>query len=155
MRRCKDCLSRERQEQSFSLSIYRPYAGSIEVPVSREIFEALEALQRSQEKADRRERDHCWHLETTPITRIPMRAFPESPERILTKPNEKHVVWHAIALLAPKQRRRLLMRYYFGIPTRQIAQLEDRSIRAVEYCLRRAKKKLRQTLKELWREEFS
>ena len=137
------------EKERYSIIVYRPYLGSTEVEISEGLNEALRELRCDQGRVDKREQRHCRRLERLPKHLIPQRVYPKSPETLLIERYEKSIVWRAIALLAPKQRRRLLMRYYFNIPTRNIAEHEGSSMRAVEYSLRRAKKRLKGLLTEL------
>ena len=59
----------------------------------------------------------------------------------------KKLFWQAIGELPDVQRKRLLLYYDYGFSLKEIAKLENCSIRAVQYSLDIGKKKLENNLK--------
>ena len=56
---------------------------------------------------------------------------------------EKEKLWKAINSLPEKQRRRIILRFYYGLKISQIAKIENCSERGIRYTLLDALKNLK------------
>ncbi len=77
------------------------------------------------------------------------RAFkkPKGIEELIMEKEVKKIFWQAIGELPEVQRKRLLLYYDYGFSLKEIAKMENCSIRAIQYSLEIAKKRLENNLK--------
>ena len=57
--------------------------------------------------------------------------------------HEKEEIWKAVNSLPEKQRRRIILRFYYGLKISQIAKIENCSESSVKELIERALKNLR------------
>lgn len=119
------------------------------VEINFDIYVALFELNKKDRNLTRSDERNLEHSELTDEKLI-RRAF-EKPkgieEMILEKEMEK-LFWTAIGELPGVQRKRLLLYYDYGFSLKEIAFMENCSIRAVKYSIDIAKKKLEEKIKK-------
>ena len=74
---------------------------------------------------------------------IPREFTSKSSENEFMEKYEKEKLWKAINSLPEKQRRRIILRFYYGLKISQIAKIENCSERGIKYTLLDALKNLK------------
>ena len=74
---------------------------------------------------------------------IPREFTSKSSENEFMKKYEKEKLWEAVNSLPEKQRRRIILRFYYGLKISQIAKIENCSERGIKYTLLDALKNLK------------
>ena len=74
---------------------------------------------------------------------IPREFTTKSSENEFMKKYEKEKLWEAVNSLPEKQRRRIILRFYYGLKISQIAKIENCSERGIKYTLLDALKNLK------------
>lgn len=74
---------------------------------------------------------------------IPREFTSKSSENEFMKKYEKEKLWKAVNSLPEKQRRRIILRFYYGLKISQIAKIENCSERGIKYTLLDALKNLK------------
>ena len=67
----------------------------------------------------------------------------KSSEKEFMEKYEKEKLWKAVNSLPEKQRRRIILRFYYGLKISQIAKIENCSERGIKYTLLDALKNLK------------
>ncbi len=127
---------------TYSVLIKRPDGTTVEEPVSRELHEELQSLQRELWKIDKREQRHCVHLDAIPEGYLPRHRDEDDPEESLLAQQRAIDASLAFEQLPLKQQRRIMLRHIYDLPISRIADIEHCSERAVKYSLKLAKKNL-------------
>ena len=78
-----------------------------------------------------------------------MASEDESVEEIVFRKFQKKQLHKAMGKLPKKQKRRLLLHYFYGMNYKEIAEIEGCSVRAVGYSLQKAVKELKKILKKI------
>ena len=113
---------------------------SLEVSIEvKELLEQSDRQIRSQRRQDRRR--HTKYVES--FTDKATILHQEDVADLVYKADSYQRLYAAINMLSGKQRRRLMLHYFYGLTYRQIARSEDVSYRAVDKSIRQALKKLR------------
>lgn len=109
------------------------------------LFE-LNKIDRNLTRSDERNLEHSQLTEETLIKR----SFesPKGIEEIILEKEMKALFWKAIGELPDVQRKRLLLYYDYGFSLKEIAIIENCSIRAIQYSIEIAKKKLEEKIKK-------
>ena len=74
---------------------------------------------------------------------IPREFTSKSSEKEFMEKYEKEKLWKAVNSLPEKQRRRIILRFYYGLKISQIAKIENCSERGIKYTLLDALKNLK------------
>ena len=74
---------------------------------------------------------------------IPREFTSKSSENEFMEKYEKEKLWKAVNSLPEKQRRRIVLRFYYGLKISQIAKIENCSESSVKELIERALKNLR------------
>ena len=74
---------------------------------------------------------------------IPREFTSKSSENEFMEKYEKEKLWEAVNSLPEKQRRRKILRFYYGLKISQIAKIENYSERGIKYTLLDALKNLK------------
>ena len=74
---------------------------------------------------------------------IPKEFTSKSSEKEFMEKYEKEKLWKAVNSLPEKQRRRIVLRFYYGLKISQIAKIENCSERGIKYTLLDALKNLK------------
>ena len=74
---------------------------------------------------------------------IPKKFTYKSSEKEFMGKYEKEKLWKAVNSLPEKQRRRIILRFYYGLKISQIAKIENCSERGIKYTLLDALKNLK------------
>jgi len=74
---------------------------------------------------------------------IPREFTSKSSENEFMEKYEKEKLWEAVNSLPEKQRRRIILRFYYGLKISQIAKIENCSERGIKYTLLDALKNLK------------
>lgn len=74
---------------------------------------------------------------------IPKEFTSKSSEKEFMEKYEKEKLWKAVNSLPEKQRRRIILRFYYGLKISQIAKIENCSERGIKYTLLDALKNLK------------
>lgn len=74
---------------------------------------------------------------------IPREFTSKSSENEFMEKYEKEKLWKAVNSLPEKQRRRIILRFYYGLKISQIAKIENCSERGIKYTLLDALKNLK------------
>ena len=74
---------------------------------------------------------------------IPREFTSKSSENEFMEKYEKEKLWKAVNSLPEKQRRRIVLRFYYGLKISQIAKIENCSERGIKYTLLDALKNLK------------
>ncbi len=74
---------------------------------------------------------------------IPREFTSKSIENEFMEKYEKEKLWEAVNSLPEKQRRRIILRFYYGLKISQIAKIENCSERGIKYTLLDALKNLK------------
>ncbi len=116
--------------------------------INEDIYSALADLNKNDRNLTRSDERNLEHSELTDETLI-KRAFkkPKGIEELIMEKEVKKIFWQAIGELPEVQRKRLLLYYDYGFSLKEIAKIENCSIRAIQYSLEIAKKRLENNLK--------
>lgn len=116
--------------------------------INEDIYSALADLNKNDRNLTRSDERNLEHSELTDETLI-KRAFkkPKGIEELIMEKEVKKLFWQAIGELPEVQRKRLLLYYDYGFSLKEIAKMENCSIRAIQYSLEIAKKRLENNLK--------
>ena len=116
--------------------------------INEDIYSALADLNKNDRNLTRSDERNLEHSELTDETLI-KRAFkkPKGIEELIMEKEVKKIFWQAIGELPEVQRKRLLLYYDYGFSLKEIAKMENCSIRAIQYSLEIAKKRLENNLK--------
>lgn len=121
---------------------------TVMVEVTEETAAYILKSDRELANAERRERYWCpYSLDAMPYEGETV-AYRETPEEILIREEEREEIANALSVLTDAQYRRLLMKAD-GMTLREIARIEDVSVRAVRASLMLARKKLEDLRKNL------
>lgn len=115
-------------------------------PISEELYHELNALQREFWKLEKREQRHTVHLDAIPEYHFPHASVSQQPENVLLAKLQGSEIDNAFGMLTPKQQRRLVLRFIFDLPIKEIANIEHCSERAVKYTLKMAKERIKAVL---------
>ena len=74
---------------------------------------------------------------------IPREFTSKSSENEFMEKYEKEKLWETVNSLPEKQRRRIILRFYYGLKISQIAKIENCSERGIKYTLLDALKNLK------------
>ncbi|MBZ2174357.1 sigma-70 family RNA polymerase sigma factor [Schnuerera sp. xch1] len=116
--------------------------------INKDIYFALFELNKRDRNLTRLDERNLEHSELTDETLI-KRSFkkPKGIEELILEKEMKKLFWQAIGELPDIQRRRLLLYYDYGFTLKEIAKIENCSIRAVKYSIDIAKRKLKEKIK--------
>ena len=116
--------------------------------INEDVYSALADLNKNDRNLTRSDERNLEHSELTDETLI-KRAFkkPKGIEELIMEKEVKKLFWQAIGELPEVQRKRLLLYYDYGFSLKEIAKMENCSIRAIQYSLEIAKKRLENNLK--------
>ena len=116
--------------------------------INEDVYSALADLNKNDRNLTRSDERNLEHSELTDETLI-KRAFkkPKGIEELIMEKEVKKIFWQAIGELPEVQRKRLLLYYDYGFSLKEIAKMENCSIRAIQYSLEIAKKRLENNLK--------
>ncbi len=116
--------------------------------ISEEVYYALIDLNRRDRNLTRSDERNLEHSELTDETII-KRAFrkPKEIEELILEKERNKSFWQVIGELPEVQRKRLLLYYDYGFSLKEIAKMENCSVRAIQYSLDIAKKRLKNNLK--------
>lgn len=119
------------------------------VEINRDIYCALYELNKIDRNITRSDERNLEHSELTDAS-INRRSFEKTKdaEEIILEKEMKTEFWKAIGELPDVQRKRLLLYYDYGFSLKEIALMEKCSIRAIQYSLDIAKKKLENNFKK-------
>ncbi|MBU5314530.1 hypothetical protein KQI38_21130 [Tissierella carlieri] len=119
------------------------------IEINFDIYSALFELNKIDRNLTRSDERNLEHSELTDET-LSRRIFEKSKgiEEIILEKEMKTEFWKAIGELPDVQRKRLLLYYDYGFSLKEIAKMENCSIRAVKYSIDIAKKKLEEKIKK-------
>jgi RNA polymerase sigma-70 factor (ECF subfamily) len=119
------------------------------VEINFGIYSALFELNKRDRNLTRSDERNLEYSELTDETLI-RRAFekPKGIEEIILEKEMKKLFWKAIGELTDVQRKRLLLYYDCGLTLKEIANLENCSIRAIKYSIDIAKSKLEEKIRK-------
>ncbi|MBU5426894.1 hypothetical protein KQI41_10775 [Tissierella pigra] len=119
------------------------------IEINFDIYSALFELNKRDRNLTRSDERNLEHSELTDET-LSRRIFEKSKgiEEIILEKEMKTEFWKAIGELPDVQRKRLLLYYDYGFSLKEIAKMENCSIRAVKYSIDIAKKKLKEKIKK-------
>lgn len=119
------------------------------IEINFDIYSALFELNKIDRNLTRSDERNLEHSELTDET-LSRRIFEKSKgiEEIILEKEMKTEFWKAIVELPDVQRKRLLLYYDYGFSLKEIAKMENCSIRAVKYSIDIAKKKLEEKIKK-------
>ncbi|MSU03562.1 RNA polymerase sigma factor [Tissierella pigra] len=119
------------------------------IEINFDIYSALFELNKRDRNLTRSDERNLEHSELTDET-LSRRIFEKSKgtEEIILEKEMKTEFWKAIGELPNIQRKRLLLYYDYGFSLKEIAKMENCSIRAVKYSIDIAKKKLKEKIKK-------
>lgn len=132
-------------ERTCSVLLNTP-CGMREVEIGSELEALLNELQREHDRYSQREYRHELRLELMSAAKIPTSVFGKSPEDLLMERYESAQLMKALMRISAVQRKRFILKYDYGLPTSEIAELDGCSTRAVERSLTIARRKLRKLL---------
>lgn len=117
--------------------------------INKDIYSALFELNKRDRNLTRLDERNLEHSELTEETLV-KRSFKKSKgiEEIILEKEMKTEFWKTIGELPDVQRKRLLLYYDYGFSLKEIAKMENCSIRAVKYSIDIAKKKLKEKIKK-------
>lgn len=118
--------------------------------ISKELYEAFNSFELEDVKYLNELSRHIEHSEVWEST-LNMRALkqPESVEEIVLRKLQNELLHKAISKLPEKQKRRLILRYFYQLTYVEIAERERCSVRAVEYSVHEAIENLKKFLKKI------
>ncbi len=116
--------------------------------INEDVYSALADLNKNDRNLTRSDERNLEHSELTDETLI-KRAFkkPKGIEELIMEKEVKKLFWQAIGELPEVQRKRLLLYYDYGFSLKKKKKMENCSIRAIQYSLEIAKKRLENNLK--------
>ncbi len=119
------------------------------VEINLDIYSALFELNKTDRNLTRSDERNLEHSEITERN-LNKRSFekPKGIEEIILEKEMKTLFWEAIGELPDIQRKRLLLYYEYGFSLKEIAVMEKCSIRAIQYSIEIAKKKLEEKIKK-------
>lgn len=118
--------------------------------INLDIYSALYELNKTDRNLTRSDERNLEHSEITEES-LNKRSFEKTKgiEEIILEKEKKTLFWEAIGELPDVQRKRLLLYYDYGFSLKEIAIMENCSIRAIQYSVEIAKKKLEEKIKKL------
>lgn len=119
------------------------------IEINLEIYSTLSDLNKDDRNLTRSDQRNLEHSELNEGS-LNKRSFekPKGVEEIILEKEMKKVFWKAIGELPEIQRKRLLLYYDYGFSLKEIAKIENCSIRSIQYSIEIAKKKLENNLKK-------
>ena len=117
--------------------------------INEDVYSALADLNKNDRNLTRSDERNLEHSELTDETLI-KRAFkkPKGIEELILEKEMKKLFWQAVGELSDIQRKRLLLYYDYGLTLKEIAKMENCSIRAIKYSIDIAKKNLKEKIKK-------
>ena len=142
-------IIKDRNKERYFVSFTDSEGDFQRVEINFDIYCALFELNKIDRNLTRSDERNLEHSELTEETLI-KRSFerPKSIEEIILEKEMKSTFWKAIVELPEVQRKRLLLYYDYGFSLKEIAKIENCSIRAVKYSVDIAKKKLEEKIKK-------
>lgn len=112
--------------------------------INFDIYDALSELNKIDRNLTRSDERNLEYSELTDETLV-KRSFKKekSLEELVLEMEIKDIFWKTIEQLPDIQRKRFLLYYEYGFSLKEIAEIENCSIRAIQYSLEIAKKKLK------------
>jgi RNA polymerase sigma-70 factor (ECF subfamily) len=119
------------------------------IEINFDIYSILFELNKNDRNLTRSDERNLEHSELTDET-LSRRIFEKQKgiEEIILEKEMKKLFWQTIGELPEVQRKRLLLYYDYGFSLKEIAKMENCSIRAVKYSIDIAKKKLKEKIKK-------
>ncbi len=130
----------------YVVEVRAPRRAAVTVAVDETVFVALDELQRELWRNNKREERHSCSLDVIPMSRIPLMAFPRSPEELYFARVSIDELETALDQIPEIQRHRFLLRYMQGMTAREIAHIEGCSEQAIGHSLALARKNLQEIL---------
>ncbi|SHE90224.1 RNA polymerase sigma-70 factor, ECF subfamily [Tissierella praeacuta DSM 18095] len=142
-------IIRGKNKDRYFVSFTDGYGEFQRLEINEDIYFALFELNKRDRNLTRSDERNIEHSELTDETLI-RRAFekPKCIEEIILEKEMKKLFWKAIGELSGVQRKRLLLYYDCGLTLKEIAKMENCSIRAIKYSIDIAKKKLEEKIKK-------
>lgn len=136
------------RKDRYFVSFTDGYGDFQRLEINEDVYSALADLNKNDRNLTRSDERNLEHSELTDETLI-KRAFkkPKGIEELIMEKEVKKLFWQAIGELPEVQRKRLLLYYDYGFSLKEIAKMENCSIRAIQYSLEIAKKRLENNLK--------
>lgn len=141
-------ITNEGDKKNYIVRIKTDYHDEIDIPVNREVFDAINELQRELWRLERRESRHCVHIDAIPDCYIPHEQFSVDPEDKILAAFESKALKSALAQIPDKQRRRFLLYHEYDMSSSTIAEIEGCSERSIQYSLSLARRNLRDILED-------
>lgn len=138
-----------KNKDKYFVSFTDGYGEFQRLEINEDVYSALFDLNKTDRNLTRSDERNLEHSDLTDETLI-KRSFkkPKGIEEIILEKEMKKLFWQAVGELPDVQRKRLLLYYDYGYSLKEIAKMENCSIRAVQYSLDIGKKKLENNLKK-------
>lgn len=117
--------------------------------ISRELYEAFDKFELEDVRYLNRFSRYIEHSRYTEQMLESMVSEDGSVEEIVFQKFQKKQLHKAMGKLPKKQKRRLILHYFYGMNYKEIAEIEGCSVRAVGYSLQKAVKELKKILKKI------
>ena len=142
-------IIKDRNKERYFVSFTDSDGDFQRVEINLDIYCALFELNKIDRNLTRSDERNIEQSEITEETLI-KRSFekPQGIEEIILEKEMKSLFWKAIGELPDAQRKRLLLYYDYGFSLKEIAIIENCSIRAIQYSIEIAKKKLEEKIKK-------
>lgn len=142
-------IIKDRNKERYFVSFTDSEGDFQRVEINFDIYCALFELNKIDRNLTRSDERNLEHSELTEETLV-KRSFerPKGIEEIILEKEMKSSFWTAIGELPEVQRKRLLLYYDYGFSLKEIAIMENCSIRAIQYSIEIAKKKLEEKIKK-------
>lgn len=142
------CITEVGDKKSYIVRVKTDRYDEVDIPVDREVFDAINELQRELWRLERRESRHCVHIDAIPDCYIPHEQLSVDPEDQILAAFESKNLKSALTQIPDKQRRRFLLYHEYGMSSSAIAEIEGCSERSIQYSLNLAKRNLRDILED-------
>ena len=138
-----------KNKDKYFVSFTDGYGEFQRLEINMDIYSALFDLNKTDRNLTRSDERNLEHSELTDETLI-KRSFkrPKGIEELILEKEMKKLFWQAIGELPDVQRKRLLLYYDYGFSLKEIAKMENCSIRAIKYSIDIAKKNLEEKIKK-------